>query len=500
MNSQDPSSDPGQSDAWKQKVDDHQRQEIFGARQRLQLLSGSACFLFGLLTFVMPMAEDVYPGWRETFAWTRWLGLLIGLTGAGLIARSLRHVRQASLISGVGAAFFLLTTFGVSLWVTRLDSVPAAERNSLTDRVQETMSRNSWMRHFPSWLPASHPEWPQLSPAADWQRAGFDENDYSALFPQTPERLTHWFELKRSKVNQTTLVTQVGGIEFQLQHYESEGPVTPQEIVDNLEEQVGLGRRVSDIRQLGLSWRSLLKVDGSDVTQMWIHQASNHVIVLCLAGPTMWLPGEVGDRFLESFQQSPQRTVGRQRNRDWTPAESQFELLRPAGNALHDLMRERISSESVELFPAPYLTRGLGVLTGQRVFLAHPEKRPVVGLQVVLDKTPRGETVLLDLVPFYDHKQAPTSQPDVLVIQAREGYGVAGLRVNTGRGVKGVQLIFAPITARGFAIEESYSSDWLGVATRDGQTVGGKGWPVYGFWFSRDETIRAIGLIQEQRR
>jgi hypothetical protein len=179
---------------------------------------------------------------------------------------------------------------------------------------------------------------------------------------------------------------------------------------------------------------------------------------------------------------------------DLSPAEKTHdEEMMDHIRSIEGAMDEHIHKRCRMNFAPQYLSLSAGEDVGGRRYLVHPGKVPIVGVDFVVAKS--GSTnVFTTIVPVYD------TNTKGCVIKARDGYGLSGLRVNARNHVEGIKFVFSKITDRGFDQSQSYETEWYGTpAAGIGQTIGGDGLPVYGFWMCKGRICKSIGLIREKR-
>jgi hypothetical protein len=126
------------------------------------------------------------------------------------------------------------------------------------------------------------------------------------------------------------------------------------------------------------------------------------------------------------------------------------------------------------------------------------QARPLVGVAYAIDENwDSGGSVLGTLWPIYDHGVAP-EEPGrpTIVEQAKDGYVVAGLVVDTSRYVNAVKVIYVRQQVDAFDPSDTYESAWLGKPRGERETrLGGDGQIACGLHCKQGLVLDAVGLI-----
>lgn len=139
------------------------------------------------------------------------------------------------------------------------------------------------------------------------------------------------------------------------------------------------------------------------------------------------------------------------------------------------------------------LAGGAGGVPFQKVSV---EREAVLGFRYSIGSWD-GEDALQDLEPLF---QRDTPREWENIILAREGYAVGGLVVNAGEFVNGLQIVFMAMQPDGsLDAGDSYTSDWIGVASTATTTVGGTGVKVIGIHGRHAAILDAVGLLTDVR-
>ncbi len=104
------------------------------------------------------------------------------------------------------------------------------------------------------------------------------------------------------------------------------------------------------------------------------------------------------------------------------------------------------------------------------------------------------EKCLGAVVPIFNRDQ-PTTLPDRLL--AREGYAVAGIKVQSRRYVDAVQIVFQRLGPDGRLLTaDSYTSDWIGFTGQGPEkSLGGDGTAVIGIRCQQGAILNGIALV-----
>ena len=499
MIDQEKQEEPNASGVWRQQVDTQARQAAFGARQRLLLIVGCSCLFGALLTFVVSMAGAVFPDFTLAMQWMPWIGLCVGFIGSLLIALSLWRFRPAAIASGVGSALFLVTIFVASLWMARQDAGQGTKIPRAKGGVDNAAEREMvWKEQFSNWSLATNNGIEDLSPANDWQRVEIGGRPYSIEFPRAPDRVERPVDFGRLEYIETTLSLLAGQFDFQLSVFELGRETRSEDLVTHLEKEVGLGRYTKKIVRHEKVWQEMLKTDGGESWYIIFYEEFDHFVIIRVKGPSLLLPGELGQRFFDSFRFYKSGMSTPERHLVFGPEVlTRRDVMDLRQEPLSRLMDEKIAPACSKNFPGIYLTRAVGMVDGERVYYVHPDKRPMVGVRILLGESPRRGKVVVGIVPLYQRQTDVAASDGELVLLAREGYAISELKVNATDVINGVQLVYSRVNSRGFLVDDSYVSEWIGMPIRGGRSLGGTGRPVYGIWFTRDQAVHSIGLIQE---
>ena len=233
--------------------------------------------------------------------------------------------------------------------------------------------------------------------------------------------------------------------------------------------------------------------DSARSTHGRLFVADDYVVHIKVDGLSTMVPGVLSREFLGSLLlRSSNLTEARPPKFDLTPEQQdRDQAISDRLKKLESLVEQDIGIKALMNFPPAYLSISAGKDAGDRRFMVHPGKLPVIGMDLIEVKT-RSGSIITNIAPIFDEATDENS------IMAREGYALAGMEINAGSWIKGVRPVFMKITPIGFDTSKSYRENWIG--TRPSgipERIGGDGRPVYGIWSCRTTICKSLGLIRE---
>ncbi|MGI9518813.1 MAG: MJ0042-type zinc finger domain-containing protein [Pirellulaceae bacterium] len=476
----------------------------FGSIEKSCLCLGAFLLLLGIVLNLLPLFGMQVARFQGDGTLGQAAGLILGLLGAGLLAFGLRRVQVASLISGiVGAAFVFIVFMASVLGGARTDGqdeTPVVEKtDEETERfVMDTTRLSSpWIATYPKWEGFVETELTTPSPADNWRRIAMPDLNISARFLGQPATGKSQLRVNRRNVDVTEITASVQGQKFLLAVFRY--PISPRQsdsqILDDVESAIGEFERTESVIVSDYPGRTYKVISAARSLHGCFVLMDDLIVHIRVSGPSSRVPGQVSEKFVNSLRLgeenlTEQRPAPDVKLNDQQTARNEAIL----GNvrALENAMDTNIHPRCRMNFSPAYLTSSVGQDRGQRRFMAHPAKLPVIGVDVIEVNTNAGK-IIANVAPIYE------SATDSQSIMAREGYGLAAINVNAYLWMEGVQFVFMEITPMGFNTGKSYTTKWYGTpASGASERLGGNGRPVYGLWMYRSRFVKSLGLIRER--
>lgn len=526
------------ANAWQAAAKQASRQSVvLGGSERAMLILGGFLVLCGILLNLLPFFGTQVGGIARLGSAGPLVVMLMGLAGAGLIAAGLRAFKPAWIISGASAAALTLVVFGISLAAGDspedqrvADGGGAGESTSADgELVIKDAAESRWRRQYPNWE-GFNSSMTTVSTASEWWRVDTSVPGISASFPGDLQSSEKEFEVDGKSVTGREMRGNIQGQRYTMTVYDNPSPgESDTAVLAAFEAALNVDRDTT------------LEFDSCPASEFkgrrdsyGVHgrvvNAGDYVVVVRVEGPTSLIPGDISVKFLDSLRISKKEmasidsgsgdsmaldpfaldgdapiqntapvdpsSVDRFRSGppiSLTPAERMRDSDANKYVRAIEAAMDRIIHQHCRLNFAPhYLSVSVGDNTGERRFITHPSKLPIVGFDYNAVRTGSTHAFTM-LTPVYnvdDHKPA---------ITARDGYAVSGIYVNGKTHVEGIKLVFAKITDRGFDTGQTYESEWLGTPpSGPGRLISGNGKPVYGIWMFRGQSVRSLGLIREK--
>jgi hypothetical protein len=479
---------------WKQQIKQARRESAFGALPRSLLGVG---VLLALVSVTINLAHIL--GWQpgEGNA-VRLAGLIIGLLGAGSVAGSLYRFPAAARLAGAAAAIFVFAVFLASVINAQKRQGDTGPRSpeADADTVESLEGFGSpWYASFPGWQGFDSMQ-RMPAPADRWNRQQLANTNCSATFPGQPRTESRPLRIAGTSAQVTSLASRFQDFDFSL------GVVAlPEQVADSVptmlddfESTLGLSQPSEAIEFGGFAGREYRLVSSSRSAHGRFLAVDRQIVHVRTSGRSTLVPGALSREFLASLQLRPrtdEASASPPRIR-LTESQSQREAaINGRLQQIESLISSHIRAGGLMNFPPAYLSISSGQDAGNRRFLFHPGKLPVLGVDLIVVESPAG-SALANLAPIFDKATDDQS------IMARPGYALAGIETNAEGWVKGIRLVFMKMTPRGFDTSQSYRTAWYGTpASGLPGKVGGDGSPVYGVWICRTSICKSIGLIRE---
>lgn len=515
----------------------------------IKVMMGSVLVVVGTVLMLLNLFKQISLGGETSGILVVVLGFLVGLVGVAILASGLAKMKLASFVSGSLAGIAVVGIFGATLWSHRQEV-----REESAQNLSRLKTNSVWKKSYPNWSfktnqsgEATTGFWDNV----EWPEYYLADAGVSVKVPtgSTPglsiESLKHENQdLKVTTYRQSSTLPD-GIFFFAVRHFRFPSNLdvdnTSKAKINYLERRLRemnspLEYRSEETVVNGFQAKNISFRPQTDNGRRRVHllmlARKDVIYVIYTSGPRTRVPGTETRKFMRSLKLdsawSPKRQLGKEelqksneenlwdfgelsRNTPRTLAMqanpftiSDSELQRR--NTITKRRREIESKMDRQMgirvrlsFPKEYLSEPIGESGTNVKYFCHPEKLPMTGLDFT---TVKGSELLAlnTIAPIYDDEAT-----DEKTIIAKEGYAIAGMKVNlinVGRGssyIAGIQLIFMQPTKSGFDRTQEYSSPWLGTAAKPGTeiTVGGDGRPVYGFWIRPGSAVRAIGLIME---
>ncbi len=92
-------------------------------------------------------------------------------------------------------------------------------------------------------------------------------------------------------------------------------------------------------------------------------------------------------------------------------------------------------------------------------------------------------------------------QSEPIEIIAKDGYAVAGVRVNAYSRITHIQVVFMRLTGSTLDPGDTYTSEWIGASEpTEWKLIGGSGQPIIGIFGIWTKELRAVGLIEKDSK
>ncbi len=474
----------------------------FGLVERICLGLGGFLLLLGIVLNLLPVLGTQVARFQGAGTLGQAVGLLLGLLGAGLLAFSLRRFKAASLIGGGAGAAFVFIVFMASVFGgNRSDEEempvvqPATEQEQFA--IDMTRVSSPWIGTWPNWEGFDDDEMGLPSPADKWRRVAVPDLNISAQFLGQPTTSESRLRVNRQNARVREISASVQNQKFALGvfRYPASADQTNRRILDDVQSAIGNIEHTHSVSVSGHPGRSYQIIDSARSVDGCFVLMDDLVVHIRVTGPSSRVPGPVSEKFVTSLRlgedAAPSRAVVPEIKLD-EQQQARNETLLENVRSLENLMDSSIHPRCRMNFAPHYLSASAGQDRGQRRFIVHPAKLPVIGIDLIEVNTNAGK-VIANIAPIYEHATDSKS------LMAREGYALAAINVNADQWVKGVQFVFMEITPRGFNKGRSYTSKWYGTpASGTGQRLGGDGRPVYGIWMYRSRYVKSLGLIRER--
>ena len=478
---------------WKKEVKQARMSKPFGPIQRTLLGFGALLVLAGVVINLLHIF-GIQIGEGNV---GRIIGLVTGLIGAGLVAASLMKFPSSSRVAGGAAALIVFLVFMASIINARKREQPVVEKEVVEEEVSTIAGFNSpWIETYPKWI--GFDEMDRIPSVADrWNRHVISGTEFSASFPGEPTSDTGRLRVARKNVRTRELLADVNGFKFSLTSFPFPSPRGKNDKLKLNESEKGIGEIefAQNTEFDGCIGKEYRITDSSVSTHgRFFLVGEDRIVHIKVEGTSTLVPGVLSGEFLDSLQ------VRSDGNRD-DAEPPEFELsekqqaltdtISENGRAIESLLSEHIRTGGLMNFPQKYLSISAGKDVGDRRFLVHPGKLPIVGVDLVEVRTKTG-SLIAGLSPVYGDEATEQT------IMANEGYALAGIDVNAGAWVKGVRFVFMKISPKGFDTSKMYRSKWYGTRSSGApETIGADGKPIYGLWICRTRVCKSIGLIRE---
>lgn len=478
---------------WKKELKQSRLNSPFGPIQRTLLGIGALLVLAGVAVNLMHLF-GVQMGEGNA---GRFVGLIVGLLGAGLVGASLLKFPASARIAGGAAALVVFLVFLASLINAKKQQEPIASTEpDQPEEISTIAGFNSpWIENYPKWV--GFDEMERMPTVGErWNRHQVADTDFSASFPGKPESATERIRVSRTSVRASVLKVDVNDFSFSLMAFEFPSPrgKTDKLMLNESEKAFGEIEFAKSIEFDGCIGKEYRITSSSESTHGRFFLVGTDIVHIRVTGSSTLVPGMLSREFLGSL------LVRANGNRNET-ALPEFELtddqkaleqaISENVREIEALIAEHIRSGGLMNFPPAYLSISAGKDAGNRRFLVHPGKLPIRGVDIIEAKTRNG-TIISNIAPIFGE---PTDENSIM---ANEGYALAGLEVNAGAWIKGVRLVFMKITPVGFDTSKSYRSRWYGTRSSGvPERLGADGRPVFGLWMCRTTICKSIGLIRE---
>ncbi len=480
---------------WKKELKQSRRAAPFGSLQRILLALGVLLTLLGVaVNLVQLMGLELAEGNVGRIA-----GLVAGLLGAGLVAASLFKFPAAARMAGAAAAIFVFIVFAASLMKAQNQQQAGVlpTDTSTKDATARTLAEfgSPWFSTYPNW---SGFETMQRvpSPADRWNRHQLRSTEFSASFLGEPEAGLQRLRVSRTNIDADRLTADVNGFDFTLLAFPfpTARGKSAKDMLNESEQAFGEIEQGKNLEFDGFPGREYRILESGKATHGRFFAVDDQIVHVKVQGPSSKVPGVLSTEFLESLQLRSNGNAADSKPPAFELTAEQTTRDRAISEnvrAVESLVSEYIRTGGLMNFPANYLSISAGKDAGNRRFIVHPGKLPILGVDLIEIKSNAG-SIIANIAPIYG---APTDEQSIM---AREGFGLAGMEVNAGAWIKGVRLVFMKITPVGFDTSQSYRSAWYGTRSSGlPERLGGDGRPVYGFWMCRTTICKSLGLIRE---
>jgi hypothetical protein len=505
----------------------------FSGFDRAMIFLGVCLIGIGLILNLLPLFNWQVPLFVARGQLGQYIGFGMGLFGAFTLMLGLRRSLLMAGASGAGAAAICSAVFGVSMYLkgdpdksmVRSGNNRGNSNASLSDIPLQNLEA-PWAKAWPEWKGFSSTGY-SWSPAADWSRQVSDIQGISVSMPGDSQGDTRQVkvggrntEVSFSESSYQDMTFRISTFKYPFEKRSDE------EKFKEVQKAILEGDPVLEETTVGrFAAREFTINDDSKSQHGLMVAVGDMIVVLHAEGDKASIPGEASRKLINSLHISP--TIAADRSRDAQDALDPFVLDSRGGSRTSPVRETRSPASSTEVrlnrenagrdkalqqkitelvasletgiaekastfFPSEYLSMSVGYDSGEPVFLASPDKKPVLGIDMVF-QTDNGSTAFTGILPVFDEKQD-------CVVKARSGYALSGIRVNSSERILGLQFAFSKITGEGFDVSDTYESDWYGDRP-DGAShfVESGNRPVYGIWVMRNDSCNAIGLIRETK-
>lgn len=480
---------------WKKEIKKKKNSGPFGPLQRVLLTTGIICGLASVVLNLFNLLGMQLVDGLGTMGC--FIGLAIGLLGAGLIGGSLFRFPAAAKLAGAGTAIFVFAVFMGAVVNTQdgdaRESVSATGDPKVGTENKLAQFNSPWLEKYPTWMGFEDME-SMPSPADRWNRHQLIGTPFSASFLGTPKAGKKRMRVNKKNVDMDTLQSAEKGFTFTLSAFKYPGiRKESKEMLNQTELAIGDIEFGESIKKAGYPGREYRVTDTSKSRHGGIFAVEDMVVHISVEGSSTMVPGVLSREFIGSLLTRP-IDLTEKAPPTFELDEKQQAHQKAISENLRDLgvlVSEHIRTGGLMNFPAAYLSISAGKDAGDRKFLFHPGKLPIRGVDLNVVKTKEGNAIA-SFAPIFG--EATNDQS----IMARSGYALAGIEVNAGAWVKGVRLVFMEVTPIGFDTSKSYRTDWFGTRPSGvGEVLGSDGRPVYGIWCCRTNICKSIGLIRE---
>lgn len=144
-------------------------------------------------------------------------------------------------------------------------------------------------------------------------------------------------------------------------------------------------------------------------------------------------------------------------------------------------------------FKPEMLTKVAGTVSSFKTYLAHVDRRPMIGIDFAL-QTSGGDTIST-MIPVY-------SESENHMMLSKEGYAIAGLNVHVEDQLLAIQPIYMKVDGSKFDPNDSYLGEWVGEEPSPEKItkLAGDGRPVFGIYISGMSDVASIALIVDPKK
>jgi hypothetical protein len=144
-------------------------------------------------------------------------------------------------------------------------------------------------------------------------------------------------------------------------------------------------------------------------------------------------------------------------------------------------------------FKPEMLTKVAGTVSSFKTYLAHVDRRPMIGIDFAL-QTSGGDTISTMIPVYYESENH--------MLLAKEGYAIAGLNVHVEKQLLALQPIYMRVDGSKFDPNDSYLGEWVGEqpSAEKITKLAGDGRPVFGIYISGMSDVASIALIVDSKK